>query len=90
MYFCHYIQASPQNGEDGACSSRQQRTQATVVESVTLKSVSSQRRLGSSITRGARKKTFRHLELPGLGELGIGQAQPTEGNFDPIFTPRED
>lgn len=55
--------------------------QITSSECNPYNSISGQRRskgLASSIKRGARKKTLRNLELPGLGELGISQMRPEE------------
>nr|XP_053654656.1 poly [ADP-ribose] polymerase tankyrase-2-like [Cherax quadricarinatus] len=53
----------------------------TLSDSSPYNSVSGQRRskvLASSIMRGARKKTLRNLELPGLSELGLNQMEPKE------------
>ncbi|XP_045598004.2 inversin isoform X1 [Procambarus clarkii] len=65
----------------------------TLSEFSPYNSVSGQRRskaLASSIMRGARKKTLRNLELPGLNELGLNQMRPEEIPTDGKFSDSEE
>ncbi|XP_071550393.1 uncharacterized protein [Panulirus ornatus] len=67
------------------CSPVPHQVQGTLCECNLYNSISGQRRskaLASHIKRGARRKTLRNLELPGLGELGISQMKAEEMSED--------